>query len=206
MNLNHPKLTNRNLNRARKLLFDVINFFDDNNIVYHLEGGTLLGIVRDKELLAWDHDVDLSICVKDAERFAKISNKLLFKGYRITTGKVHKDIYAFTKGQYRIFKVKKLFPTLIKIFFPVINRYTIVADIFVKASNDKYTYWQAMEKVMRTNSKYYSSFEYVNYRNRKLRAPYDYKNYLIEKYSDWKIPVKDWVCGYDEKTVIGDVY
>jgi phosphorylcholine metabolism protein LicD len=130
---------------------------------------------------------------------------MFFKGYRITRKKNNYDIKAFKKGQYRIFKVKKLIPSIIKIFFPFINRYTIVADIFVKSSDEKYTYWQAMEKLMMVNKKYYSSYETVNFKNKILRVPFEYKNYLTEKYGDWKIPVKNWVCGKDEKTIIGNV-
>jgi len=205
MKRNYPKLTNRNLNRARKILFDITEFLENNNIDYHLEGGTLLGIVRDNDLLPWDHDVDLSISIDDSEKFAKLSNKMFFKGYRITKGKIYKDFKVFKKGQYRIFKVKKIFPSIIKVVFPYINKYTIVADIFVKTSDEKNTYWQAMEKMMMVSNKYYSSHEIVNFMNRDLRVPYDYKNYLTEKYGDWKIPVKNWVCGNDERTIIGNV-
>ncbi len=130
---------------------------------------------------------------------------MIFKGYGISKKKIHVNLKIFEKGQYKIFKVKKLFPSIIKTIFLFVNRYTIVANIFVKASDDKYTYWQAMEKIVMVSNKYYSSHEIVNFMNRDLRVPYDYKNYLTEKYGDWKIPVKNWVCGNDVRTIIGNV-
>ena len=203
---NTPQLTDRNLERAHKILFDVIEFLDKENIGYYLEGGTLLGIVRDNQLLPWDHDIDLSVSVNDSEKFAKKSHKLLFKGYRVTKRKMHDNIGGLKKGKFRVFKVKKLLPSLLKGIFPIAHKYMIVADIFVKADDDKYTYWQAMEKIMRVDKRYYSSFETVEYMGKAIRVPYDYKNYLTEKYGDWKTPIKEWSCGDDEKTVIKDAY
>lgn len=202
----YPNLTEKNLIRARKVLYDVVNFFENEGINYHLEGGTLLGLVRDKELLPWDHDVDLSISVDDAKRFAKKRWKLYLKGYRITSRKIRRNIGAFKKGQYRIFKVKQFLPSIIKWAFPVVKRFMVVADIFVKASDQQYTYWQAMDKIMRVDNKYYSNHEIIEYNGLKLKAPFEYKNYLTDKFGDWKTPVKNWKCGEDEKTIVGDAF
>lgn len=203
---NLPQLTNKNLIRARKILFDVIDFLEDQKIEYHLEGGTLLGIVRDGDLLPWDHDIDVSIMDVDAEKFAAKKKHLEKKGYRITFKKMHDNIGGLKKNQYRVFKVKKFWPSIFKMFFPFINKYLVVADIFVKANDEKYTYWQAMEKILRVDKKYYSSFETIEYLNRNLKVPNDYKGYLTEKYGDWSVPVKEWDCKKDEKTIIKNAY
>ena len=202
---NQPKLTEKNLIRARKVMFDVIEFMDDEGIEYCLEGGTLLGIVRDGDLLPWDHDIDLSILYKDANKFAERIPSLINKGYRVTKGKVDKETKGLKKGEYRVFKVKRLIPSIFKIIFPIFKRYMVVADVFVKFKEDDNIYWQAMEKTMRVNEIYYSSNETVEYMGKKLSVPYKYKEYLTEKYGDWSIPQKDWSCGTDEKTIIEDI-
>jgi len=199
-----PKLTDKNLLKARKVLFDVVDLLENEKIDYHLEGGTLLGLVRDKELLPWDHDVDLSISIVDSERFARKSWRFYLKGYKVSKHKFNKDIGAFKIGQYRIFKIKPIFLSLIINIFPYLKKFMVVADIFVKANDDKFTYWQAMDKIMRVDKKYYSGSETIEYLGIKFKAPSDYKDYLSEKYGDWKIPVKDWDCGRDEKTIVGD--
>ena len=199
-----PKLTDKNLAKARKVLTDVVGFLEDENIDYHLEGGTLLGLVRDKEFLPWDHDVDLSISVNDSKRFAKKRWRLLLKGYRVTVRKMYRDIGPLKKGQYRVFKVKQFLPSIIKWAFPIAKRFMVVADIFVKASDKQYTYWQAMDKIMRVDKIYYSHHEIIEYNGMKLKIPFDYENYLSDKFGDWKTPVKNWKCGKDEKTIIGD--
>lgn len=40
---------------------EVIKIFKKNNIHYWLCHGTLLGIIRDKRLIPWDHDVDIAV-------------------------------------------------------------------------------------------------------------------------------------------------
>jgi lipopolysaccharide cholinephosphotransferase len=82
----------------------------------------------------------------------------------------------------------------------------IVADIFVKFDDNNYTYWQAMEKIMRVNKIFYSSFETVEYKGRSFKVPFKYKEYLTEKYGDWSTPIEKWSCGEDENTVICDAY
>lgn len=54
MGTEEAQLTEKNLKRARKLLFEVVELLEKHNIDYHLEGGPLLGVVRDKDLLPWD--------------------------------------------------------------------------------------------------------------------------------------------------------
>ncbi|HPF94567.1 MAG TPA: LicD family protein [Tenuifilaceae bacterium] len=203
---NSPELTKRNLARARKVLFDVVDFLENEGIGYHLEGGTLLGLVRDGDLLPWDHDIDLSISVNDAERFAANKTKLAKKGYRITQRKMHKDIGGLKKDNYRIFKVKRFWPSLLKAIFPIFHKHMVVADIFVKANDDQFTYWQAMEKILRVDKEHYASFETVLYMGRELRIPNMHEKYLTEKYGDWSVPKKDWVCANDEKTIVEDAY
>ena len=70
------QLTQKNLIRARRILVDVVELLEKHNIDYHLEGGTLLGIVRDKDFLPWDHDVDISISKDNVESFLRLRRKL----------------------------------------------------------------------------------------------------------------------------------
>ena len=42
-------------------LIEIINLLDKNEISYWVCHGTLLGIVRDKDLIPWDHDIDIAV-------------------------------------------------------------------------------------------------------------------------------------------------
>ncbi len=82
-----PELSKKNYQRAVDLLFYTVDFMDRHNIVYHLEGGTLLGIVRDNALLKWDYDVDVSICEESVEVFEKHIGELSSLKYKVTSKK-----------------------------------------------------------------------------------------------------------------------
>ncbi len=196
-----PELTKKNLVRARRMLFDTIDYLDQQKIVYHLEGGTLLGIVRDGELLPWDHDVDISILANDVDRFMSNLRFFYSKGYKISFRKSATSIGPFVKGELSLFKIKRFIPSLIKFFYPWYLENYVVLDIFVKAKDETYTYWQAQGKLLRVENKYYESFETINYRNEKLKIPNNFKDYLTQKYGDWSVPVKEWECGKDEKAI-----
>ena len=196
-----PELKKKNLKRARKLLFDVVEVFDHCNIRYHLEGGTLLGLVRDGDLLPWDHDVDISIPAEEMLKMDGCFRELYKKGYKVTKRKSEIDYGPIKKGSCRILKVKPFTVSILKFFHPYFRKKYIMLDIFIKTNDQNFTYWQAMNKVMKVDKRHYDSYEEIEYRGKKFKIPFDYKAYLTEKYGNWTIPIEDWVSGRDEKTI-----
>lgn len=192
----------KNIKKARTMLFSITDFLTKHGIEYHLEGGTLLGIVRDGDLLPWDHDVDISIDYKDAEKFDSLRWKYYLRGYRITCRRGIQSYGPIKPNDYRIFKMKPLGMSFWKMFFPAFAEKMVVLDIFVKTSDDTHTYWQSMGKILRVDKVHYDGFEQVNLKGKPLSAPKNYKDYLTAKYGDWSIPVKEWLCKEDEKAIV----
>lgn len=205
MGSKEPQLKESNLIRARKILFDVVELLDKHGIEYHLEGGTLLGLVRDKDLLPWDHDVDISLPYRSLHSFIKLKRILLFKGYKLSVRKSHEDFGPIKKGDCSIIKVKPLFHYLFDIVYPMAKENLIMLDVFMKISDEKFTYWQAKGRVMRVENKHYESFDTIEALGRTFKAPNSYKDYLTEKYGDWSVPVKVWDCRDNERTICGDI-
>jgi len=201
MGKKEAQLTSKNLKRAKRILYDVIELLDKYKIEYHLEGGTLLGLVRDKDLLPWDHDVDISIPKDKVESFLRLRRKLLFKGYKISTRRSRRNFGPIVKGDYSVLKVKPIGFYLLYMVCRKAKKNLIVLDVFIKTMDKSYAYWQASNKVMRVDAKYYKSFETVDALGKEFRVPFEYKNYLTEKYGDWSITVKEWNC-INEKTVV----
>ena len=54
----------------------VVDFLKENDIEYFIEGGTLLGCVRDKGQIKWDDDCDLGMIPKHFNNLLKIIHKL----------------------------------------------------------------------------------------------------------------------------------
>ena len=51
----------------------VIEFLEDNNIEYFIQGGTLLGSVRDKKIIDHDDDIDIGVVGNDFEKNERIN-------------------------------------------------------------------------------------------------------------------------------------
>ncbi|HYF69782.1 MAG TPA: LicD family protein [Ohtaekwangia sp.] len=200
-NYQEASLTLQNLIRAKNTLFTVATLLNKNGIPYHLEGGTLLGLVRDKALLPWDHDVDISVPAHHTLQLLKLRYEFLKHGYKISPKKSPKTIGPIKKGEYYVIKVKPLLSYMINWFIPSYKKNYIVLDIFLKRRDDHYTYWEAKGKVMRVENKFYETYETVYYGDVPLKAPNHYREYLTQKYGDWSIPVKEWDCAKNELTI-----
>lgn len=195
----------RNIRIHRKALMfflmmvDTLTFF---KISYFLEGGTLLGLVRDKNLLPWDHDIDFSIKSTELEKVKKLKWYLIFNGFKLSIRRSKINIGPFKKGDIIAMKVKPILPYIVKEWFFLKNREHVVCDIFVKKTDGKHYYWQAKEKIMRVSCRYHDQYERIDYLGRDIMVPSNYEDYLSEKYGDWLVPVKEWDCARDEMTIV----
>ena len=54
------------------MLCDIDRVCNENGIRYYLLAGTLLGVLRHKDFIPWDDDVDIVFARKDYERFLKV--------------------------------------------------------------------------------------------------------------------------------------
>ena len=68
---------------AIKVLKQVKEVFDEHGIVYWLDQGTLLGAVRDRKFIPWDHDIDLGTWQDNAAKIFSACQKLRDKGFNV---------------------------------------------------------------------------------------------------------------------------
>lgn len=91
----------RNKNNCKKKIdqnfVEVINILNKNKIHYWLCHGTLLGIVRDGELIPWDHDIDIALWYDNSlkKNFIKLmkNHQFILK----TKYLIDDDLLTFTK-------------------------------------------------------------------------------------------------------------
>lgn len=80
---------------------DIIGICEENNLNYHLTGGTALGAVRHKGFIPWDDDIDIDVARKDYDKLiSEIKNKFGNK-YYIHNPK-NKDGYNIPSTQIRL--------------------------------------------------------------------------------------------------------
>lgn len=177
----------------KKQLLDAIDALDKRGVVYHLEGGTLLGIVRDGQLLPWDHDTDISIMHDSIADVKAVCQDLQKLGWRLTLRSVNRQEPFAKPDETRLLKIKDRF-----LYFLAGNN---TLDIFVKFPFEGNAYWIAAGNVMAVPMHHYEGYKELDWEGRKVKVPVDYEGYLEAKYGDWRTPIKDWHCD-SESTIV----
>lgn len=100
-------LTKHNdINVLNNLFIKILQILEKHNIIYWIQGGTLLGAVRNKGIIPWDDDIDISILENDITKLESLKSELnlinldivhAFFGYKIydMNGKEIQKSYNF---------------------------------------------------------------------------------------------------------------
>ncbi len=193
------KLTGDNLTAALKMLNEVTTILESLQIRYCLDGGTLLGIMRENRLLPWDSDTDLFATADDLKRIKSAMWKFRRLGYWTVIRKHRVDKPPFRPGEARVVKIKTRKWLL---FAGPIN-----LDIFIKYKSGDNYYWIEGSKKNNVRKcvpvEYHEKLTQIEFNNKKYWIPEAYEDYLVLRYGDWKIPVKEWDNLRDDQTIIG---
>ena len=190
----HTQFKDKNIDIAYELLFDVCDLLDAQGIPWHLEGGTLLGLVRDGALLPWDHDLDISVPSSAAGDLRKALRKLPRK-WRLSFRQFETDTDMWKREQLRLVKVKNRH----LLFLPGDH----CLDIFIKYEHEGKSYWQAGGYIMQAEARHYHGCDPLDFRGHRMCLPKDHEAYLTAKYGDWKTPDKNWDISR-EQTICSD--
>jgi len=209
-------LHKKNRDDAIRLLKIVTDILDKYQIDYYLDFGTLIGAVREKSLIPWDDDIDISLLNK--EDFSKIPKVLeeIRKKYRLRT-----YLYTFKEAlERRKRKGKPLYCN--NISFANMNDYQIAKvrnnkflifgrgnsciDIFFKYEHDGKLWWMAYGQEnnvpLEVFSKDLIEIDFCGIRCKILK---EYDRYLTAKYGDWKTPKENWSHEKDDYSVVSTI-
>ena len=186
--------------KAVKLMIDVKNIMENLSINYWIEGGTLLGAIRDQKLIPWDHDIDMGM--------VNHSNDIIKKMIRHLKKKFYVSIKTFSNmegvwdlGKYRVIKV---YPK--KYFF---LKQDLCLDIFIYYNGNipnmnnevyKYVVWgkNAFHK-----KEFFDTLEKIEFYGELINVPSNYREFLKIKYgADWATPKKQWNVAIDDGSIL----
>ena len=81
-----------------KHLFQMRDILDANGIKFWLNGGALLGFLRNQALLPWDYDIDLNVLEEEIPKIEKLKTTFESLGYEMFT----RNDYIPYKGNHKI--------------------------------------------------------------------------------------------------------
>ena len=193
------KLVGKNLEVALKMLHDVTLTMEKAKIPYWLEGGTLLGIIRENRILPWDNDMDISMEEKHKFRLLKVIFSLFFQGYRISIRHFIRSIDPFKKYEFRMLKIRN--------YNGFLRKGDVMLDIFVKRRIKDHIYWTVGVKtpVLKSSPiEFCDNLTWHEFEGKKYMVPEDFDGYLTYRYGDWKTPVKTWNFKKDDMAIVLD--
>ena len=141
-----------------KILKDTFNVLNSINAKFWLTGGSLLGAIRDKQFIAWDDDIDITMMVEEFHSVMfDLKKKLIANGFivRLTNSKKFPKVSFFKNG----FKVS-------------------IGALLKRGK------WR-IRSLTRCPAYLFESEEFIYFKDMKFRVPSPVNDYLTHVYGDW---------------------
>lgn len=175
--------------RMKNMLLKTIDILNEKKVKYWLEAGTLLGILRDGDLISWDYDADLGIPAESADDIMRLRFKFLPK-YLI---KRRKTQSPWIPGEIRVIKVKTPWEKIRQINFHV--------DLFcVYPVKNKYR-WVDSNALKHVDKKYYDTLNTIECEGRTINIPNYVEEYLSLRYGNWQVPEQNYDAGLHDGSI-----
>lgn len=175
--------------RMKNMLLKTIDILNEKKVKYWLEAGTLLGILRDGDLISWDYDADLGILSESADDIMRLRFKFLPK-YLI---KRRKTQSPWIPGEIRVIKVKTPWEKIRQINFHV--------DLFcVYPVKNKYR-WVDSNALKHVDKKYYDTLNTIEWEGRTINIPNYVEEYLSLRYGNWQVPEQNYDAGLHDGSI-----
>jgi len=206
----------------------IIKLLEDNNIKYWVDGGTLLGLKREKKILTNDNDIDISMWAEEEILIKKLLPVIKGVGYKIFIRS-----YFGLNFKYKFISKREKLMIDINIFrkysdyawcpqpHGIINRHNTqrIIPLIYKAVNLvrrkllKIYPWKVIYSNFPWNLinhmgcwwipyKYYKNIE--NDKELAINIPHEWNEYLTYRYGNWRVPCNKWVFWTDDHSLRHD--
>jgi len=176
-NNEYPFEDEATLNIAKRITKYIASLAVKENIHLHIDWGTLLGVIRDKNIIKWDDDVDFSSLIDKYDQifefinttvinFAKKKNDIVFEIHDLKN-KIFIDILS-KNNSFNNFRID--------IEFKYIKN-----GLACQVNND----------IWCNPVKHIEKLDIYQWEEVEIFIPNDVKNYLTYTYGDWEIPKKN---------------
>ncbi|UAA39505.1 LicD family protein [Paraneptunicella aestuarii] len=180
------------LKTAEQILFTVCDSLEKNQVPYHVDAGTLLGVYRDGGLIPWDDDLDIAV----SSEFTLLAKQALLdcleqlqeitgESWQVAEHLANQNFGAVSIGDVRGLKLKCENDSA---GLPML-------DIFLKYIDGDTMDYVLSSRGIRMPSCHLQETARFEFKGWQLSIPSDVEGYLERHYGDWRTPVKDWHLG-----------
>ncbi|MCF6238902.1 MAG: LicD family protein, partial [Candidatus Marinimicrobia bacterium] len=166
---------------------------------FWVEGGTLLGALRDQKLIPWDHDLDFGMKFESEAQMKRLIRHLRRRFY-VSVKDFPKTNKIWQLGKYRVLKI---YPRKNLIF-----KEKLCLDLFVYYEGKLPDTDETVYKYVVWNRNAYHRKEYLNapesltFYGKEVPVPANPVGFIEVKYGqDWRTPVKEWNVALDDGSI-----
>lgn len=179
---------------ARELLLGICHELTQADIEHYIDHGTLLGIVRDGDLLPWDNDIDLATSI-DNQQTAYSAAKKFTSNFTSRHCSDNRWDCELVMGKFYINDERQELPISIKIENKADDNTSngLHVDLVLTHKRDELIYWYVGGVVLSAPRELLQHFKSHEFAGKQLSIPVEEDRYLTHLYGDWRTPVKDWL-------------
>ena len=178
---------------AEKVLFSVSEHLIRCNRVHYADAGTLLGIIRDGELIPWDDDIDFAVLATELEvlidRLPELINSL-------NNSTKQTWCYALHYSSFDFFSVHKGDVRSVKLYCEQPSAEMPAVDLFVKYVDGELMHDVLASRGLTMPSCFIANTRVIQFKGKDVCVPDDAESYLAKHYGDdWRVPQRNWNLG-----------
>jgi len=192
----------------------LLNIFNENNIIYWLDSGTLLGLERDGKLISGDKDIDISVLgnnrilplilnLKNVDVKVKkyqgkvvkikiygLNERVIDISFFIDTGKNFYSSPQFNiNSNHFLLKISLIKKILTSYLYRVKS---LDYNIFILFKIVRIGYWLIPKDLICVD-------QLQKQKNNKYNLPFKVNEYLTYRYGDWSKKISNWSSTKDDK-------
>lgn len=185
--------------KAAVFMHQVVRIMKEAGVDFWIEGGTLLGALRDQKFIPWDHDLDFGMKYESEAQMKHLVRKLR-RQYYVSVRSFPKTAKIWQLGNYRVLKI---FPRK-HLFF----KDDLCLDLFVyyegtlPGKNElvyKYVVWDRNAYHLK---KFFDTIDTIEFYGGTVPVPHEAEQFIEAKYGkDWRTPIKEWNVALDDGSI-----
>ncbi len=185
--------------KAVRFMHQNVSVMNEAGIDFWIEGGTLLGALRDQKLIPWDHDLDFGMKYESEAQMKRLIRKLRSHFY-VSVRSFPRTSKIWHLGKYRVLKI---FPRKNLLF-----KEDLCLDLFVYYEGPlpgtdelvyKYVVW---DRNAYHRKEFFDTIDTIDFYGSEVPVPAKAEQFIEVKYGkDWRTPKKEWNVALDDGSI-----